>query len=156
MHLPWRNGTSASDASHAGLNMYEHDALVDAAANVAGNAAHGEAIETVTVWPSAWTSAMFASAGPVSELNRQVLMLNAIAAPSNGSPSWNVMPSRAVIVHWVKSSFGSRLSSRFGTNVPSSAGAIRLSDTICITIMQLIAQLTRYGAHGLAESASTP
>jgi hypothetical protein len=53
--------------------------------------------------------------------------LSAMAAPSNGVPSWKVTPSRAVIVQTVKSSFGVTDSARYGLQEPSSLGSTRLS-----------------------------
>ena len=46
---------------------------------------------------------------------RQASMLTLTAAASNGVPSWNVMPSRSVNFHCVKSAFASAVSTRCGT-----------------------------------------
>ena len=56
---------------------------------------------------------------------RQASMLTFTAAASNGVPSWNVMPSRSVNVHCVKSAFGSAFSTRCGTVSDLSFGRNR-------------------------------
>ena len=45
----------------------------------------------------------------------------------SGVPSWNVTPSRTVMVHWVKSSLCSSDSARYGTNSPSALGVVSVS-----------------------------
>ena len=89
---------SASEPSQVGENMYPHWLP----AKYAGSTTHGPpCVVSVTVWPDAWMSPIGAYAAPVSGEKRQESMLNFTAAPSSGVPSWNVIPSRTVIVHSV-------------------------------------------------------
>jgi hypothetical protein len=84
------------------------------------------------------------------------MRLMTMAMASNGVPSWNWTPSRGVRVHWVKSSFASKDSSRYGLTSSSTSYMVCGSMTDRITMWQEMAHEVYWGVHGLAESASRP
>ncbi len=63
--------------------------------------------------PSGFFATSF-TAAPISRLVKERLMLSIAASALSGVPSWNVIPSRIVIVNSVESSFASTLSARYG------------------------------------------
>ena len=80
------------------------------------NSGHGRLVVTVTSsGPVAVTVPMSFSAAPISVLLRYSSKFRTRAAASSGVPSWNLMPSRSVIFHSVKSALGSTDFARYGT-----------------------------------------
>jgi hypothetical protein len=97
---------------------------------VIGKAAHGVFIVTTATIGSAGstsTDSTGARARPVRPAALTRRRLSTIAAPSNGVPSWNVTPSRAVILHSVNSSFDSTDSATYGVHPPLSVVIVRVS-----------------------------
>ncbi len=95
-----------------------------------GNAAQLVFIVMTTVIGSAGSTATLSIGRKMLPVRAPVfarVMLSTIAAPSNGVPSWNVTPERAVMVHSVKSSFGVIDSARYGAALPSAVGIARVS-----------------------------
>ena len=101
------------------------------------------------------TSVTDLMAVPVSRAVRCRLMFSTMAAPSNGVPSWNVTPSRAVIFQTVKSSLGSIAEARYGWGTLSLPGMASESYTERMIWWHEMAQIISEGRHGDEVSAST-
>src|SRR6185503_15480680 len=95
-----------------------------------GNAAHEVFILMTTVIGSAGSTVTLSMGRKMLPVRAPVLArvrLSAIAAPSNGVPSWNVTPARALMVHSVESAFGVIDSARYGAALPSAVGIASVS-----------------------------
>src|SRR4029078_7468435 len=95
-----------------------------------GKAAHGVFILRMTDIGSAGSTVIVSTGRrtfPVKAPVLALVRLSAIAAPSNGVPSWKVTPARALMVHWVKSAFGVMDSARYGVGTPLSFGIANVS-----------------------------
>src|SRR5215471_8834163 len=100
----------------------------------AGKAGHGFFIVTWTVIGSVTvTPAMFVNtnvksrAGRFGFTPRYESRFSFTAFASSGSPSWNLMPGRSVIVHCVKSALGVTDFARYGTYWPFALRTVSVS-----------------------------